>query len=157
MARYEKGQSGNPKGRPKGSRNRLSRRLQDTLDADLDQLVGVLRTKALAGDIRALKLIVERILPIPKDEPIQISEALPAVTSAKGAVAYATVILRSIGRGEVTPSEAANVMHVVEGYLRAQERGDLEQRIEVLEQSQSDIAHNLKESRHGAKGSRGSA
>jgi hypothetical protein len=143
MARFEKGQSGNPKGRPKGSRNQMTTLLKDKLDKDLDRLIDVARDKALAGDMRALKLLFERILPTPKDEPIQISEALPPLTSAQDAVAYMAVILRSVSLGEITPSQANNLAQVVDLFLRAHQAVDLETRIERLEECEGFIKENL--------------
>jgi hypothetical protein len=143
MARFEKGKSCNPKGRPRGSRNVTSTRLRDKLDGDLDQLIEVVRDAALRGDMRAQKLIFERLLPIPKDEAIQISEALPAVNTAKDAVQFGAVILRSVAKGEITPTQANVLMQVVDVYLKACDITELSRKVEELEGMKQFIQDNL--------------
>ena len=62
MARYVKGQSGNPAGRPKGSQNRHVA-FREAVDASLGDLVDVLIKKALEGDMIAMRLVLERSIP----------------------------------------------------------------------------------------------
>src|SRR5205809_278788 len=57
---FQKGQSGNPAGRPRGSRNMASIRMQDMLEQNLDALVGKAVAMALAGEIGALRLCLDR-------------------------------------------------------------------------------------------------
>ena len=62
MARYTKGQSGNPAGRPVGSKNKCTQ-FRELLEEDLPALVSVLRDKALEGDMNAMRLLLERLVP----------------------------------------------------------------------------------------------
>ena len=62
MARFAKGQSGNPAGRPVGSRNKCTQ-FRELLADDLPALVSVLRDKALEGDMNAMRLLLERLVP----------------------------------------------------------------------------------------------
>lgn len=62
MAKFTKGQSGNPAGRPVGSKNKCTQ-FRELLEDDLPALVSVLRDKALEGDMNAMRLLLERLVP----------------------------------------------------------------------------------------------
>ena len=62
MTKFVKGQSGNPAGRPVGSKNKCTQ-FRELLEDDLPSLVSVLREKALEGDMNAMRLLLERLVP----------------------------------------------------------------------------------------------
>ena len=62
MPKYTKGQSGNPAGRPVGSKNKCTQ-FRELLEEDLLALAAVLRDKALEGDMNAMRLLLERLVP----------------------------------------------------------------------------------------------
>jgi len=62
MAKFLKGCSGNPAGRPVGSKNK-STQFRELLEDDLPALISVLRDKALEGDMNAMRLLLERLVP----------------------------------------------------------------------------------------------
>ena len=53
---FIKGQSGNPAGRPRGSRNRATRAMQTLLDGEAQALTRKAVELALEGDTTALRL-----------------------------------------------------------------------------------------------------
>ena len=62
MAKFLKGCSGNPAGRPLGSKNECTQ-FRELLEDDLPALVSVLRDNALDGDMNAMRLVLERLVP----------------------------------------------------------------------------------------------
>lgn len=66
---YKKGVSGNPKGRPKGSKNKnqiIREKLIDALeDGALDVVAAIVRA-AKKGDMTAAKIIMDRLVPTQK-------------------------------------------------------------------------------------------
>jgi hypothetical protein len=62
VPKFTKGQSGNPAGRPVGSKNKCTQ-FRELLEDDLSALVSVLRDKALEGDMNAMRLLLERLVP----------------------------------------------------------------------------------------------
>ena len=62
MAKFVKGQSGNPAGRPKGSKGRLTA-FRDAVEPSMQAMVDVLIKKALSGDMVAMRLLLERTVP----------------------------------------------------------------------------------------------
>jgi hypothetical protein len=86
---------------------------------------------AKAGDMTAIRLCMERILPPRKDRPV--SFTLPTITSAKDALSALSALLTAVSTGELTPSEAAEVGKLVHGYVKATEINELPERLERLE------------------------
>jgi len=67
---WKKGQSGNPAGRPVGARHKATMAVQVLLDGEAERLTRKAVELALAGDMGALRLCLERILPPRKDVPV---------------------------------------------------------------------------------------
>src|SRR5438874_11050164 len=67
---FQKGQSGNPAGRPRGSRNQASMRMHAMLEQKAEQLVNKAVELGMAGNIGALRLCLDRLAPTRKNEPL---------------------------------------------------------------------------------------
>ena len=128
---FVKGKSGNPAGRPKGSRHRYTLAAQALLDGEAEALTRQAVTLALAGDTTALRLCLERLLPPQKDRPITV--ALPPLASADDAAKAMSAVVMAMADGDVTPAEATAVAGVVETYRRTLETAEIERRVAALE------------------------
>jgi hypothetical protein len=128
-------QSGNPAGKPKGSRNATTLALETLLDGQATALTQKAIELALAGDMAALRLCVDRILPPRKDRPVTFD--FPTITTAAEAAAALSAILGAVASGQVTPGEASEVAKLVDSYVRAVEATELAARIERLEKMAS--------------------
>jgi hypothetical protein len=131
---FQKGQSGNPAGRPRGSRNRSKLLFQDRLDADVEAIADKVVALAKAGDIAAIRLCVDRLLPVRKGEPIEFE--LPPFETAADTVRAAAMIATAVSAGELTPAEAADLAKVLDIYVRALETAGFEERLMRLERAQ---------------------
>src|ERR1051325_11603484 len=98
--RFVKGQSGNPSGRPKGARNTTTVALENLLNGQAQALTQKAIDLALAGDITALRLCLDRILPVRKHRPVNFD--LPPVNSAADAAKIASAVLTAVAIGELT-------------------------------------------------------
>jgi hypothetical protein len=128
---FQKGQSGNPAGKPKGVRNRATLMAEKLMQDDAEQVVRAVVEKAKQGDMTAARLIIERIAPVRKGRPITLD--LPeAKTSADLAGAMASLV-RAMATGEVTPDEAATIAGVFEIRRKTIESVDFEERLAALE------------------------
>ena len=76
--RFRAGTSGNPSGRPVGSRNKGTLFLEELLDGEGEGLTRKAIQLGLKGDPFALRLCLERLLPPRKERRIEL--ALPKVT-----------------------------------------------------------------------------
>ncbi|PSJ38845.1 DUF5681 domain-containing protein [Allosphingosinicella deserti] len=121
------GQSGNPAGRPRGSRNRASV-LHDLLEEGEAAAIGRLVVdRALAGDWAAMRVCFTRLFPPAKDAPVDFE--MPEVLSAADAVAAGAAVIAAMGVGDITPSAAQRVMAVLAAHTRLLQTGTHKARV----------------------------
>lgn len=123
---------GNP-GKPKGTRHKATRAALALLDGEAEALTRRAVELALEGDTTALRLCLERIAPPRKDAPVTFS--LPPMQSANDAAKAAGAVLDAVSNGDLTPTEGAHIMALVETYRRTLETTELETRLAALEAS----------------------
>jgi hypothetical protein len=121
---------GNP-GKPKGARHKATQAALALLDGEAEALTRQAVTMALGGDTTALRLCLERIAPPRKDAPVNFP--FPAIQSAADAAKAAGAVLAAVAEGELTPTEGAHIMALVETYRRTLETSELEARVAALE------------------------
>jgi hypothetical protein len=129
---FEAGVSGNPAGRPKGSRNRRTALLEAMLDQDAQMILREIIDRALAGDRRSMEFCAQRILPRRRDRPVEFD--LPEIATADDGVKGSAAILRAFSAGELSPSEARDAMALLQEHLRVLEQANLEPRVSALEE-----------------------
>jgi len=128
---FKPGQSGNPAGRPKGARNTTTLAVEALLDGEAEQLTRKVIELAKRGDIVALRLCMDRILPTRKDRPVTFD--LPPVNSPEDAARIASAVLTAVATGELTPAEASEICKLIDTWVRAFETAELAERLERLE------------------------
>jgi len=104
---FQKGESGNPAGRPRGARNRTTVLLENLLAADAEAIGRKAIELAKAGDIAAIRMCMDRLAPARKDEPVVFD--LPPLATAADSVAAAASIVAAVAGGELAPSEGADL------------------------------------------------
>ncbi|MDG1210490.1 MAG: hypothetical protein P8Q48_24670 [Paracoccaceae bacterium] len=124
--------AGNP-GRPPGTRHKATQAALTLLEGEAEALSRKAVELAIEGDTTALRLCLERIAPPRKDTPVQFD--LPPMQSAADAASVAGAVLDTVAQGNLTPTEGAHVMGLVEGFRRTLETTELEARIIALEES----------------------
>ena len=128
MARFMKGQSGNPAGRKRGTRNTATQ-LRQLIADDLPAILGVLRTAALQGDVPAAGLLLGRALPPLRAE----SASIEIVSSGNTLSQRAEAIVASVLAGEIPGDIASNFMSALVAQAKVLETNELLLRIERLE------------------------
>lgn len=128
---FKKGKSGNPSGRPQGSRNAVSILLDNLMSDEAVALTKKAIKMALDGDGQTLRALLDKLLPNRKDNPISIK--LPKITTTGDLPKIMASILQAVSDGELTPSEASGIARLVETHEKAIEVAELEARLTELE------------------------
>ncbi len=128
---WKPGQSGNPSGKPKGTRHKATQIAQGLIGAESENVIRKVIEKALDGDSVCLRLCIERLIPPMKDKPISL--ALPEIQSMNDSVNAMAAVLNQVAIGEITPTEGSAVAAMIETFRRTLETQELEQRISELE------------------------
>jgi hypothetical protein len=121
---FQKGQSGNPKGKPKGAVRKTTMPAQQLLDGEAQEITLKVIELAKQGNQVALQLCLERILPPRKDRPISLK--LPEVNVSSDVPRALKAILVGVGKGAITPSEAGILADLVRAVYQARPNLPLE-------------------------------
>ena len=132
---FIKGVSGNPAGRPKGIKDKRHR-YAESIDSMIPQVLDCVYQKALAGDMTAARMLLDRTLPNkrPEQERVQISIKENTALNARD-------VLQGVFAGEVSPDVGASLLTAITGVLKAIEVEDLAKRIEALESKKNEPAN----------------
>ena len=133
MAKFSKGQSGNPSGKPKGCRNATTILFDELLKDNAKELIEKTIEMAKDGDGPALRLCIERLAPARKDRPVWLD--LPEMNEARDAVTASAAIVAAVAAGDLTPSEAAELSKVIDSYARTLQAAEFEERLLKLEKA----------------------
>lgn len=131
-SKWKPGQSGNPKGKPKGTRHKATQLAIGMMNDEAEQIVRKVIDGALEGDAVCLRLCLERLAPPAKERPLSLT--LPDTATAEGVSAAQQAIVQAVATGELLPGEAATLAGIVETRRKALETEELERRIAVLEE-----------------------
>jgi len=131
--RFKPGQSGNPKGRPAGSRNKATLAAEALIDKDARKLTKKAIELALKGDTVALRLCLERLCPPRKGSPVHFD--LPELSNSGDVKAASLALLKSVSDGNLTPDEASSIAPLIEAARRAIETDELGTRLDALERA----------------------
>ena len=149
--KYQRGKSGNPAGKPRGTANRLTVAVRDRIAAGADPIAFLQLVMdggpipeprgdgAAPGEIlptieqriRAAVTLVNKLAPDAKDQPLRFK--LGPINSLADALAATARVAEAMGEGELTPMEANAVMSVLAQYAKTFEATELERRIADLE------------------------
>ena len=129
QGRWMVGASGNPLGRPSGTGHvaRLRAELAEELPGILESLI----RQAKGGDVAAIRVILDRVIP-----PLKAVEAPLSLELPEGG--YATqgrAIVASAASGEVSAQEAAQLVAAIANLARVEALDELVRRVEALEQA----------------------
>jgi hypothetical protein len=128
---FPPGQSGNPRGKPRGARHRTTVFAEKLMAADIGDVVQTVIAAAKGGDMSAARLVLDRVLPPRKGSAVRFD--LPAVSNPADIVAALGAVLAAVGRGELTPDEGGMISGLLETKRKAMETVEIEARVAALE------------------------
>ena len=135
--RFKAGQSGNPKGRPQGSRHKTTFAIDELLDGDAEAITRKAIEMAKAGDTVALRLCMDRLAPPRRDRPVTF--ALPKLYTAADAKQALAALIEAVAAGELTPFEAGELSKLIDGFAGILKVTDIEARLEALERGRAGV------------------
>ena len=133
--RFAPGHTGNPKGRAPGSRNKATQAALALMEGQLEQITQTLVDAALGGDLTAIRLILERLVPPCKEKALP-PISLPPVPDAQSLPKLTAAILGAVADGCITPGEGQALAALASTHAKNLELAELEQRIAALERTQ---------------------
>ena len=114
---FQPGQSGNPNGRPKGSRNKTTLLAEALLAGEAEAITRKLIEKALDGDGAALRLSLERLAP-PRQQHYTDVDLEGEVNTAEDAQRASSAVLMACAKGEISLEDASQLMRLIESHIR---------------------------------------
>jgi len=129
MAQFKKGISGNPAGKPKGTKDKRTK-LQELFKSDAPALIQKVIDLALAGDMAALKLCLDRIVPPlrSREQPIHLDGLTGSLSE------QSSQIMTAIADAQLAPGEGSALLSALATQSKILETDELISRIEKLEQ-----------------------
>lgn len=131
MPRFEPGQSGNPRGKIRGTKNKLTLALEDRANEYGDVLSKKLYQLAAKGNVQAIRLVYENTVPKPKEAPILFP--LPKPTTSLEIPGATAAVLVGATTGELTLSDAQKLMGLIKCHEESIDRNVLVARMNELE------------------------
>jgi hypothetical protein len=104
--------------------------VEKLLDGEAQVLTRKVVEKALVGDMAALRLCLERIVPPRRDRPVEFE--LPEINTTADALAASSALLSACAAGHLSPREAAEIMELISTHVRTLEVADIEARLPAL-------------------------
>lgn len=119
-------------GKPKGARHKATLAAEALLEGEAEGLTRKAIEAALGGDMGALKLCLDRLVPPRRERPVTFD--LPAVKNASDHPAALGTILSAVATGELTPGEAQAFAGILKEHRAAIETAELSDRLAALEE-----------------------
>jgi hypothetical protein len=113
---FRPGKSGNPSGKPKGTRNKTTLAIEHLLDGEAQAITRKAIEMAKAGDGTAMRLVMERLIAPRRDRAVPF--ALAKVQSSADALGAVASVLEAVAAGKLTPSEAAELSKIIDSFVR---------------------------------------
>ena len=116
---FEKGQSGNPDGRRKGTKDRRAL-FAEMIESHKEGIFNKAVAMALEGNEQMIKMFLDRLLPAkPKDDSVNIELTGETLTEKSNQV------IEALSNGYITPSEAMDMMQALAAQARVFDADEL--------------------------------
>ncbi|MEE9928077.1 DUF5681 domain-containing protein [Microvirgula aerodenitrificans] len=130
---WQPGQSGNPRGRPVGSRNKKNV-IADEFAKDGSAVARVVMDAALAGDMQAANLVLQRLSPPLRARAEKVTFEL---TPDAPLTRQAQQIMTAVAEGSIDPETGQLLINCITAFAGLKQVDELEARLIALEEKQA--------------------
>lgn len=132
--RFKPGQSGNPHGRPAGSKNAALAALDAIGEGAAQDLLKTVIREAQNGDMAAARIILDRVWPVRRGRPVMFT--MPPVSSAADTAKALSGVLEAVAGGLLSIEEGQGLAAILESQRKTLELTAIEERLTALERQQ---------------------
>lgn len=129
---WQPGQSGNPKGRPVGSRNKKNV-IAEEFEKDGSEVARVVMNAALEGDMQAANMVLQRLSPPLRARAEKVTFEL---TPDAPLHQQANQVLASVAEGAIDPETGKLLIDCIQSVAGIRAVDELEARLVALEEKQ---------------------
>lgn len=140
---FRKGNSGNPKGRPVGAHNKTTMAALELLEGEAESLTRKVIELALEGDISALRLCLDRLLPIQRYRPIPLD--LGDLDSPQDMRRAFATICNGLRDGQIGAPDLAAITALIDQSFKSIEMVEFSQRLASIEEAIDNAKNNRSE------------
>jgi hypothetical protein len=133
---FVRGQSGNPTGKPRGLRNKVTVAVEGLMGQYVHQVTARVIERASKGDMVAARLILDRVVPIRRGRPVRLK--LPDIVDAASVMVAQALLVSAVATGNLTPEEAEPLSSMLSTYLKTVETVDIDRRLRDVENKMTD-------------------
>lgn len=127
---WQPGQSGNPKGRPVGSRNKKNV-IAEEFEKDGSEVARVVMNAALEGDMQAANMVLQRLSPPLRARAEKVTFEL---TPDAPLHQQANQVLASVAEGAIDPETGKLLIDCIQSVAGIRAVDELEARLQALEE-----------------------
>ncbi|KAB0588431.1 DUF5681 domain-containing protein [Comamonas kerstersii] len=130
---WQPGQSGNPKGRPVGSRNKKNV-IAEEFEKDGSEVARVVMNAALEGDMQAANMVLQRLSPPLRARAEKVTFEL---TPDAPLTTQAQQIMTAVAEGSIDPETGQLLINCITAFAGLKQVDELEARLIALEEKQA--------------------
>ncbi len=128
---FKKGVSGNPAGKPRGIRHKATQAALNLLEGESEAITRKAVELALGGDVTALRLCLERIVPALKS----VSPQMEISSSSNTLTGQAQDFIAAAANGDISADTASQMISALANVARIEEFENIKHRLESLERA----------------------
>lgn len=129
MGQFKPGVSGNPKGKPKGAKDKRTA-LREMFEPHKEELFKTLIHWANIGDMSAMRIVMDRIMPPVRELPMKVT--IPKITGPDDCTVAQAAVLNAVAAGEMLPGEGQVLSGLIDAQRKAYETSALAKELQDI-------------------------
>jgi hypothetical protein len=114
--RFRKGTSGNPAGKVRGTRNKVTIAVEGLMGKYGEQVAARMVKRAVDGDVGAARLVLDRVAPVRRGRAVHLK--IGGIGDAASVMNAHAALLTEVAAGRLTPEEAEPISAMLGAHLK---------------------------------------